>query len=52
MSYIAFDLGDVVELETSVATNGAIRGEGGLGDEVFDSVVGIAIIIYEMFPDA
>jgi len=52
MGLIAIDLGQVVELGTRVATHGTLRAAGVAGDDdLFELVVGIAILIYEIAPD-
>lgn len=52
MGLVAIDLGEIVELGTSVATHGALRLAGSVDvDDLFELVVGIAILIYEIAPD-
>lgn len=52
MGRIGIDLSDIVELGTSVATHGALRVAGSVDvDDLFELVVGIAILIYEIAPD-
>ena len=46
------DIGEIAELATQVAVAGAIRVADGSGDETFEYVVGIAVLIYEMYPNA
>lgn len=53
MGLIGIDLGEIVELGTRVAMHGTLRMAGAVGDDdLFELVVGIAILIYEIAPDA
>lgn len=45
---LAIDINHIVELGTQVATSGAIRAAEVIGDDVFEYIIGIAIVIYEM----
>lgn len=48
---IQIDLGEIVELGTQVAVHGAVRaGEIASVDDLFEMLVGIAVLIYEMAP--
>ena len=48
---VQIDLGDIVELGTQVAVHGAMRaGEIASVDDLFEMLVGIAVLIYEMAP--
>ncbi len=48
---VQIDLGDIVELGTQVAMHGAVRaGEIASVDDLFEMLVGIAVLIYEMAP--
>jgi hypothetical protein len=48
---VQIDLGDIVELGTQVAVHGAVRaGEIASVDDLFEMLVGIAVLIYEMAP--
>ncbi|MES2337858.1 MAG: hypothetical protein V4537_07180 [Pseudomonadota bacterium] len=51
MDLFRIDIGEIADLATQVAVNGAIRVSGGMGDEMFEYLVGIAVLIYEMYPD-
>jgi hypothetical protein len=42
------DINHIVELGTQVATIGAIRAAEVTGDDVFEYIIGVAIVIYEM----
>jgi hypothetical protein len=51
MALIQIDLSEIAELGTQVALNGALRaGEIAGGDDLFELLVGIAILIYEIAP--
>ena len=51
MALIQIDLSEIVELGTQVATNGALRASEVQGvDDLFEFLVGIAILIYEIAP--
>ena len=50
MGIFGFDIGEIVDLGTQVATAGAIRAAEIVGDDIFEYVIGIAIIIYELDP--
>ena len=48
---IRIDPGEIVELGTQVAMHGAGRaGEIASGDDLFERLVGIAVLNYEMAP--
>lgn len=49
MRVFTIDIGEIAELTSRVAINGAIRVTDG-GDEMFEYIVGIAVLIYELFP--
>lgn len=51
MELFKLDIGEIVDLGTQVAVNGAIRVSDGFGDDMFEYLVGIAVLVYEMFPD-
>jgi hypothetical protein len=51
MGLIGIELSAIVELGTRVATHGALRGGSVDTDDLFELVVGIAILIYEIAPD-
>lgn len=50
MPTISMDLSEIVELATQVATAGAIRAGQVAGDDVFEQVIAVAMLIYEMSP--
>lgn len=52
MALIQIDISEIAELGTQVALNGALRaGEAVLNaDDLFEMLVGIAILIYEIAP--
>lgn len=50
MARMGLDIDHIVELGTQVAISGAIRFGEIVGDDVFDYLVAIAVIIYEMDP--
>ncbi|MEP9358628.1 hypothetical protein [Sphingomonas sp. KR3-1] len=51
MELIGIDLGGIVELGTRVALHGTLSIAGTVGDDdLFELVVGIAILIYEIAP--
>lgn len=43
----SIDIRHIVELGTQVATAGAIRLGEMAGDDIFERVIGVAIVIYE-----
>lgn len=51
MDVMGLDIGQIVELGTHVAQSGAIRMGEIVGDDVFEYIIGVAIIVYEMDPD-
>jgi hypothetical protein len=52
MNIMGLDIAHIVDLGTQVATCGAIRVAEMVGDDVFDYIVGIAVVMYEMEPHA
>lgn len=51
MTMVQIDLGEIVELGTQVAVHGAVRAaEMASVDDLFELLVGIAVLIYEMAP--
>lgn len=50
MDAFGIDIGHIVELGTQVAAHGALRLGEVLDDELWEYVIGIAIVIYEMDP--
>ena len=51
MDLLKIDIGDIGELASQVAIRGAIRVMDGMGDELFEYIVGIAVLVYELAPD-
>lgn len=50
MKLVQIDPAEIVELDTRVAIHGAVQtGETGI-DDLFELLVGIAVLIYEMSP--
>lgn len=45
------DIAEIAQLASEVAINGAIRLAGAIGDDTFEYLVGIAVLIYETHPD-
>lgn len=50
MDIFGIDIGHIVELGTQVATTSAIRATEMVADDVFDYIVSVAVLIYEMNP--
>jgi hypothetical protein len=50
MTLLGLDIHHIVELGTQIATAGAFRLLDGGDDEIFEYVVGIAVLVYEMDP--
>ena len=50
MPLVQIDLGEIAELGTQVAMHGALRAEAVGIDDLFDLIVSIAILIYELSP--
>jgi hypothetical protein len=51
MGLVKIDLGEIAELGTNVAMHGTLGAAGRDVDDLFELIVGIAILIYEMVPD-
>lgn len=51
MGLLKIDLGEIAELRTNVAMHGTLGAVGQDVDDLFELIVGIAILIYEMVPD-
>ncbi len=47
---VRIDFGDIAELGTQVAMHGALRAAEVSVDDMFELIVGIAILIYELAP--
>lgn len=50
MDLIGIDLAKIVELGTQIAGTGALRAGEMIADDVFEMVVGIAMLVYELDP--
>lgn len=50
MGIFGMDVGQIVDLTTQVATTGAIRAAELFGDDIFEYIIGVAIVIYEIDP--
>lgn len=50
MDAFGIDIAQIVELGTQVATHGAIRAAEVVADDIFEYVIGVAILIYEVNP--
>lgn len=51
MELVRIDPGEIVELGTQVAMHGAVRvAEMASADDLFELLVGIAVLIYEIAP--
>jgi len=51
MGLLKIDLGELAELSTNVAMHGTLGAAVRDIDDLFELIVGIAILIYEMVPD-
>ena len=51
MDIFKLDIGEIAEMASQVAITGAIRVMDGAGDDMFEYIVGIAVLIYEMYPN-
>ncbi len=51
MGLVRIDFGEIAELGTRVAAHGALRAAEASVDELFELIVGIAILIYEIAPN-
>lgn len=47
---LGLDIAHIVDLATQVATTGAIRAAEMTADEVFEYIIGMAIVVYEIDP--
>lgn len=50
MGLVQIDLGEIAELGTQVAAHGALRAGEVAGDELFEIIVGVVLLIYELAP--
>ena len=51
MDVFAINIADIADLATQVASVGAMAVSDWGGDEMFEMLVGVAALIYEMYPD-
>ncbi|MBP2274976.1 MULTISPECIES: hypothetical protein [Sphingomonas] len=51
MDIFNIDINQIVDLGTQIGTSGAIRSLELVGDDVFDYIIGVAILIYEIYPN-
>lgn len=47
---ITLPIQEIATLGTQVATHGAIRATEVVGDDIFEMLISIAILVYEMYP--
>lgn len=52
MNILGLDIDQIVQLGTQVATTGTIGGFRLGGDDLFELIIGVAVLIYEMDPDS
>ena len=52
MNIFSIDINHVVDLATQIGTSGSIRSLEMVGDDVFDYIIGVAILIYEVHPQS
>lgn len=50
MDIFGIDIGHIADLTTQVATSGAMRAVELVADDVFDYIIGVAILVYELDP--
>lgn len=50
MDIFGIDITHIIDLTTQVATTGAMRALESGGNEVFESLINIAILVYEQNP--
>lgn len=50
MDLFKLDIGEIVNLPTDIGINGAFTGAMAYSDQLFEYIVGIAVLIYEMYP--
>jgi hypothetical protein len=50
MEMLRLEIGEIASLGTQVAMHGAIRAGDFVADEVFELVVAIATVVYEIWP--
>jgi hypothetical protein len=49
MDRFTIDIGEIADMTTQVAITGAIVADT-MGDDMFEYIVGIAVLIHEMYP--
>ncbi len=47
---IELSLNEIAMLGTQIATHGAIRAAEMVGDDIFEMMIAIAILVYETYP--
>jgi len=50
MNILGIDIDQIVQLGTQIATTGAVRAFEVAGDDLFEMVIGVAVLIYEVDP--
>ncbi len=50
MQLFGLDISQIVDLGTQVATKGAIGSVDIFTDDIFEYIIGVAIVVYEMNP--
>lgn len=50
MQLLGLDISHIVDLATQVATSGSIGSVDIYTDEIFEYIIGVAIVVYEMDP--
>lgn len=48
---ISLPLTEIAALGTQIATHGAIRAAEVAGDEIFEMLISIAVLVYETYPN-
>lgn len=48
---ITLPLAEIATLGTQIATHGAIRAAEVAGDDIFEMLIAIAILVYETYPN-
>ena len=51
MNVFGIDITHIADLGTQIATSGSIRAAEVMADDVFEYIIGVAILIYEAYPD-
>lgn len=47
---LGLDISQIIDLGTQVATSGAIRTLESTSDEIFEYIIGMSIVVYEIDP--